>query len=61
VNAAAVLLESTDLTTEAIARWVGLGTATNLRARFTPLFGVPPAEYRRTFTRVGPALAGRTA
>lgn len=58
VNAAADLLESTDMTTEAVARRVGLGTASNLRARFTDRYGVPPSEYRRTFTRVGP---GRTA
>lgn len=50
VRAAAELLETTGLTTAAIARRVGLGTPTNLRARFASSYGVSPAEYRRTFT-----------
>lgn len=60
-RAAAELLESTDLTIEAIARRVGLGTATNLRARFTSRYGVPPAQYRRTFNTGGPARTNRIA
>lgn len=50
VRAAAELLEATSLTTDVIARRVGLGSAANLRARFTSSYGIPPAEYRRTFT-----------
>lgn len=53
LRVAAELLETSDLTTDVIARRVGLGTATNLRARFTATYGVPPAEYRRTFTTLG--------
>lgn len=43
------LLESTDLPVDAIARRVGLGTATNLRTCFTRAFGVAPGTYRATF------------
>jgi AraC family transcriptional regulator, transcriptional activator FtrA len=50
VRAAAELLETTSLTTDVIASRVGLGSATNLRARFATSYGIPPAEYRRTFT-----------
>jgi transcriptional regulator GlxA family with amidase domain len=49
LDTAAELLESTDLTVDAIARRVGLGTATNLRMRFSSAYGVPPTRYRRTF------------
>ncbi len=51
LDVAAEQLETTDLTIEAIARRVGLGSATNLRARFAGTYGVPPAQYRRTFNR----------
>lgn len=44
------LLESTDLTVEAIALRVGLGTAANLRTHFAVEYGVPPGAYRRTFS-----------
>lgn len=47
------LLESTDLTVEAIAMRVGLGTATNLRTHFAAEYGVPPGAYRRTFNAHG--------
>jgi transcriptional regulator GlxA family with amidase domain len=56
LDTAAELLESTDMTVDAIARRVGLGTATNLRTQFTGAYGVPPTRYRRTFgPRAGPA------
>jgi transcriptional regulator GlxA family with amidase domain len=34
---------------QAIAHRVGLGTAANLRMRFSDTYGVPPTRYRRTF------------
>ncbi|WP_241787737.1 AraC family transcriptional regulator [Streptomyces sp. PRh5] len=34
-----------------VARRVGLGTATNLRARFHKATGTSPTAYRQTFTR----------
>jgi AraC family transcriptional regulator, transcriptional activator FtrA len=46
------LLETTNLTTEAIAGHIGLGSATNLRTRFAAAFGISPNQYRRTFTTV---------
>jgi AraC family transcriptional regulator, transcriptional activator FtrA len=49
LDTAAELLESTDLTVQAIAHRVGLGTAANLRMRFSDTYGVPPTRYRRTF------------
>lgn len=49
LEAAAELLEATRLTTEAIARRVGLGSASNLRAHFNSTYGVSPAHYRQTF------------
>ena len=53
LDAAAELLETTDASIDSIARWVGLGTASNLRERFTTAFGVPPSAYRRTFGPLG--------
>lgn len=49
LEAAAELLESSQLTIEAIARRVGLGTAANMRAHFASTYGVAPARYRQTF------------
>jgi AraC family transcriptional regulator, transcriptional activator FtrA len=49
LGAAQELLESTDLTVESIAERVGLGTATNLRARFRAELGIGPQAYRRAF------------
>jgi AraC family transcriptional activator FtrA len=49
LDSAAELLETSDMAVAAIARRVGLGTDTNLRARFTAAYGLPPARYRRTF------------
>ncbi|WP_326821323.1 helix-turn-helix domain-containing protein [Streptosporangium sp. NBC_01756] len=43
------LLESTDLPLDAIARRVGLSSATNLRRRFHNALGTTPGAYRRTF------------
>lgn len=43
------LLESSDLSLEAVARRVGLSSATNLRRRFLNAVGTTPGAYRRTF------------
>jgi transcriptional regulator GlxA family with amidase domain len=43
------LLESTDLSVDAIARDAGFGTATSLRQHLQTALGVPPTVYRRTF------------
>ncbi|KOU39245.1 GlxA family transcriptional regulator [Streptomyces sp. WM6378] len=48
------LLESTDLSVDAIARAAGFGTATSLRQHLQAALGVPPTVYRRTF-RAGAA------
>ncbi|MFI6050750.1 GlxA family transcriptional regulator [Streptomyces violascens] len=48
------LLESTDLSVDAIARAAGFGTATSLRQHLQAALGVPPTVYRRTF-RAGSA------
>lgn len=50
VNRAKELLEETDHTVDQIAARCGLGTATNLRARFREIVGTTPTVYRRTFT-----------
>lgn len=49
LDTAAELLETTELSVEAIAGQVGLGTATNLRAQFVSVYGVPPTAYRNAF------------
>ncbi|GDY51578.1 hypothetical protein SVIO_022010 [Streptomyces violaceusniger] len=51
VNHARELLEVTDLGIERIAAQSGLGTSTNLRARFRDALGTTPSAYRRTFQR----------
>ncbi|MFD9409716.1 GlxA family transcriptional regulator [Streptomyces sp. NPDC059989] len=43
------LLESSDLTVEAVARRCGLGTPANFRTLFKAHVGVPPRAYRETF------------
>ncbi|MFI6471950.1 GlxA family transcriptional regulator [Streptomyces sp. NPDC050516] len=48
------LLESTDLSVDAIAHAAGFGTATSLRQHLQATLGVPPTVYRRTF-RTGAA------
>ncbi|MGA5566328.1 GlxA family transcriptional regulator [Streptomyces platensis] len=49
VHHARELLEVTDLGIEQIAARSGLGTGTNLRARFRNALGTTPSAYRRTF------------
>lgn len=51
VNRARALLETTDLTVDAVAARSGLGSAANLRARFQDACGVSPTNYRRRFRR----------
>jgi transcriptional regulator GlxA family with amidase domain len=46
---AQVLLESTDLPVETVARHAGLGSATALRQHLHATIGVAPTAYRRTF------------
>ncbi|SBT68576.1 transcriptional regulator, AraC family with amidase-like domain [Micromonospora sediminicola] len=46
---ARVLLESTDLSVDRIARDAGFGTTAALRQHFHARLGVPPTAYRRTF------------
>jgi transcriptional regulator GlxA family with amidase domain len=43
------LLESTDLSVEAVAREAGFGTAISLRPHFRRIVGVSPQAYRDTF------------
>ncbi|MEV4092794.1 helix-turn-helix domain-containing protein [Streptosporangium saharense] len=43
------LLESSDLPLDAVARRVGLSSATNLRRRFLAVLGTTPGAYRRAF------------
>lgn len=45
------LLETTDLTIDAVAARSGLGTAANLRARLREEVGVSPSAYRQRFRR----------
>ena len=45
------LLEATDLPVESVAARSGFGSASLLRHHFTREVGVPPADYRRTFSR----------
>ncbi|MEU9020025.1 helix-turn-helix domain-containing protein [Actinomadura sp. NPDC048394] len=54
IAAAQDLLESTDLPLNAIARRVGLSSATNLRRRFLNALATTPGAYRRAF-RTTPA------
>ncbi|MGW7046331.1 GlxA family transcriptional regulator [Streptomyces avermitilis] len=49
INHARELLEVTDLGIEQIAAQSGLGTSTNLRARFRNALGTTPSAYRRAF------------
>jgi transcriptional regulator GlxA family with amidase domain len=48
---AQLLLESTDLAVEAVARRSGLGSATALRQHLQAAIGVAPSAYRKTFRR----------
>jgi len=56
VDAARRLLESTERTTESIARECGFGTGETMRRSFLRRTGVPPGAYRRRFSHV--RLAG---
>ncbi|MHA5054750.1 GlxA family transcriptional regulator [Streptomyces sp. SD15] len=49
INHARELLEVTDLGIEQIAAQSGLGTSTNLRARFRNALGTTPSAYRQAF------------
>lgn len=56
IDAACVLLEQTELSTEAVARRVGLSSAANMRRRFWDSKHTTPGAYRRAFsTRPEPA------
>lgn len=55
ISAAQDLLESTELSLDAIARRTGLSSATNLRRRFLNALGTTPGAYRRTFRIERPA------
>ncbi len=48
---ARLLLESTDLAVDVVARRSGLGSATALRQHLHATIGVAPSAYRRTFRR----------
>lgn len=50
IDRAKELLEKTDQSIDQIAMSCGLGTATNLRARFRESVGTTPTAYRQTFT-----------
>ena len=54
VSRARQLLETTDLTIDAVATRSGLGTAANLRARLRDACGVSPSAYRDRFRRSAP-------
>jgi transcriptional regulator GlxA family with amidase domain len=59
---ARALLESTDEPIARVAELCGLGGEANLRHHFAQNVGVPPSEYRRTFTRQAPmAIASMPA
>lgn len=51
---AQLLLESTDLGVETVARRSGLGSATALRQHLQATIGVAPSAYRRTFRQPTP-------
>jgi transcriptional regulator GlxA family with amidase domain len=49
INRARELLERTQLSVELVAAQCGLGSSTNLRARFRDTVGTTPSAYRRAF------------
>lgn len=51
IDHARQLLESTDRTTDQIARDAGFGTAASMRRHLHARLGVSPMAYRRTFGR----------
>ena len=50
VRMAQRLLETTDLAIDRVAAQCGLGSTSNLRARFTEIVGTTPSRYRRALT-----------
>lgn len=61
LDAAKELLERSDLTIEQIASLCGLGSSTNLRARFHDLLKTTPTAYRKAFGDAGGKLSDRAA
>ncbi len=58
IHRARELLEGSDLGIDQVAARSGFGSAALLRHHFQRQVGVPPSDYRRTFTRSGePALS----
>ncbi|MDQ6716387.1 MAG: helix-turn-helix domain-containing protein [Actinomycetota bacterium] len=53
IHHARELLESSSLSVDAVAARSGFGSAALLRHHFTRQVGVPPGDYRRTFSRAG--------
>ncbi len=53
IHHARELLERTDLSVESVASRSGFGSAALLRHHFTKQVGVPPGDYRRTFSQAG--------
>jgi transcriptional regulator GlxA family with amidase domain len=51
VDHARLLLETSDLSVDRVARQAGFGSAGSLRQHFQAALGVPPTAYRRTFAR----------
>lgn len=56
VEAARVMLESSDAPLAAVARDSGLGSPETMRRVFLRVLGVPPGAYRRTFATTGVEL-----
>lgn len=52
VEQARLLLETTDLSVDDVARRAGFGTAVSLRTRLRAAVGVSPLAYRRTFRAI---------
>ncbi|TXS39649.1 helix-turn-helix domain-containing protein [Streptomyces sp. uw30] len=57
INLARELLEATSLSIGQIADRSGLGSSTNLRARFHDALGITPTAYRRAFANPSPPIA----
>lgn len=55
IHHARELLEASDLSVEAVAARAGFGSAALLRHHFAREVGVPPLDYRRTFSRTAAA------
>ncbi|MGB0113695.1 MAG: helix-turn-helix domain-containing protein, partial [Ilumatobacteraceae bacterium] len=63
VDSARHLLESSDMTTDAVARACGFGTGETMRRSFVRTIGTPPGAYRRRFshlTDTSPTMGGRS-